>query len=108
MPQGHTFLFVIRFGVHCEVSLSLHAGKGECCMWPVTKVQIHRAKIGFVVQFECMDAEPRTPLKTKCLFKVARSIRSQYEMKVDKFTLTLKCVYNYVAALPGAFSISYI
>ena len=41
-------LVLFTFGVHCEVSISLYAGKGKCCMWPVTKVKIHFAKIGYL------------------------------------------------------------
>ena len=33
---------------HCGVSASQYAGKGICCMWPVNKVEIHLAKMGFV------------------------------------------------------------
>ena len=35
-------------GVCCTVPLSLHAGKGKCCMWPIKKVEIYFSKIGFV------------------------------------------------------------
>ena len=41
-------LVSFTFGVHCGVSISLYAGKGKCCMWPVNKVEIHLAKIGFM------------------------------------------------------------
>ena len=41
-------LVLFTFRVHCGVSISLHAGKGKCCIWPVNKVEIHFAKIGFV------------------------------------------------------------
>ena len=41
-------LVSLNFGVHWGVSLSLHAGKGKCCMWAVNKVEIHFAKIGFM------------------------------------------------------------
>ena len=43
----HTML-LFTFGVHCGVTLSLHAGKGKCCLWLVNKVEIHFAEIGFV------------------------------------------------------------
>ena len=41
-------LVLLTFGVHCGVSISLDAGKGKCCIWPVNKVEIHFAKIGIV------------------------------------------------------------
>ena len=43
-----TRLGVTHFWVHCGVPFSLDVGKGKCCMWPVNKVEIHFAKIGFV------------------------------------------------------------
>ena len=36
------------FGVYCGVSISQYAGNGKCCMWPVNKLEIQFAKIGFV------------------------------------------------------------
>ena len=36
------------FGVHWRVSFSLHAGKGNCCMWLVSKGEIYFSEIGFV------------------------------------------------------------
>ena len=48
MPQGYILLGVTHFWGPLWVPLSLHAGKGKCCMWPVNKVEIHFAKIGFV------------------------------------------------------------
>ena len=41
-------LVSFTFGVYCGVSISQYAGKGKCCIWPVNKVEIHFAKIGFV------------------------------------------------------------
>ena len=41
-------LVSFTFVLHCGVSISLYAGKGKCCMWPVNKVEIHIAKIGFM------------------------------------------------------------
>ena len=46
----HPFLS-FTFGLHADVSISLNAGKGKCCMWPVNKVEIRFAKIG------CVDCE---------------------------------------------------
>ena len=53
-------LVPFTFGVHCGVSISLYAGKGKCCIWPVNKVEIHFAKIGLV---DCKWPN----LKTQCL-----------------------------------------
>ena len=39
-----SFTFEVRFGV----PFSLDAGKWNCCMWLVKKVEIHFAKIGFI------------------------------------------------------------
>ena len=47
-PRVNHPLVLFTFGVHWGVSISLYAGKGKCCMWPVNKVEIHFAKIGFV------------------------------------------------------------
>ena len=41
-------LVLFNIWVHCWVSISLYAGKGICCIWPVNKVEIHFAKIGFM------------------------------------------------------------
>ena len=38
-------LLLFNIGVHCGVSISLYAGKGNCCIWTVNKVEIHFAKI---------------------------------------------------------------
>ena len=36
------------FVVHCRVAFPLHAGKEECCMWLVNKLEMYFSKIGFV------------------------------------------------------------
>ena len=41
-------LVSLNFGVHCGVSISMHARKWECCMWLLNKVIIHFTKIGFL------------------------------------------------------------
>ena len=41
-------LVSLTFGVHCSVSLSLHAGKGKCCMWLGNKMEIHFAKMCYI------------------------------------------------------------
>ena len=45
LPRVIYPLVSFSFGVHCGVSISLYAGKGKCCMWPLNKVEIHSAKI---------------------------------------------------------------
>ena len=47
-PRVNHPLVLFTFGVHWGVSISLYAGKGKCCIWPVNKVEIHFAKTGFV------------------------------------------------------------
>ena len=46
--QGHTTIIAIFFGVYSGVPFSLHAGKGNCSMWPVNKAEIPSVKLGFV------------------------------------------------------------
>ena len=41
-------LAVVQFWVHLWASLSLHAGKGKCCIWLMDKVEIFLAKVSFV------------------------------------------------------------
>ena len=41
-------LVSFTFGSTVGCPFPLHAGKGECCMWPVKEVEIHDAKMGFV------------------------------------------------------------
>ena len=41
-------LVSFTFGSTLRCPFPLHAGKGKCCMWPVNKVEIHFAKIGFL------------------------------------------------------------
>ena len=43
-------LVSFTFGSTEGCPFPLHAGKGECYMWPVKEVEIHDAKM---VQFEC-------------------------------------------------------
>ena len=47
-PRVIYLLVLFSFGVHCGVSISLYAGEGNCCIWPVNEVEIHFAKMGFV------------------------------------------------------------
>ena len=51
MPHGiHTPIDAnhLCYGVHSEVPFSLDAGKGKCCMWLVTKVEIYFFKNRFM------------------------------------------------------------
>ena len=41
-------LVPFNIGVHSGVSISLYVGKGNSCIWPVNKLEIHFAKMGFV------------------------------------------------------------
>ena len=41
-------LVSFTFGVYSVLPFSLDAGKGKCCMWLVSKVEIYFSKIGFL------------------------------------------------------------
>ena len=41
-------LLLFTFGVIFWMSISQYAGKGRCCIWPVNKVEIQLAKMGFL------------------------------------------------------------
>ena len=47
-PRVVHSLVSFTFGFQCRTSLSLYAGKGKYCMWPVNKMEIYIPKIGFV------------------------------------------------------------
>ena len=50
------------FGSSVGCPFPLHAGKGKCCMWPVNKVEIHFAKIGFLYSKWCnLNASGSSP-----------------------------------------------
>ena len=48
MLLGHTHPCK-GFRIHYRIPFSLHAGKGNCCMWLVNNVEIHFRKICFMV-----------------------------------------------------------
>ena len=43
-PRVVHYLMSLTFEGNCGVPFSLHAGKWECCMWPIEKVEIHFSK----------------------------------------------------------------
>ena len=47
-PRVRHPLISFTYRVDLGLPFSLDAGKGKCCIWPVKKVIINFAKIGFV------------------------------------------------------------